>query len=123
MISSPDAEQSPDQLLAEVHREFRAGLADRVETLRSALARLAGGYDRAAADAFYRTAHTLKGTAASFEADELVEPAAALTDLGLRWFEGGALDPPEVDAALRQLERLVEAIKSYRERVEGDAGG
>ena len=82
-----------------------------------------GGYDAGAAESFYRTAHTLKGTAASFEADELVEPATALAEVGLRWFEGGSLDPLDVDAASRNLERLVEAVQLYMERVEGDAVG
>lgn len=119
MSPTADEDKSPDEILAEVYREFREGLAGRVETLRSALERLASGYDAGAADTFYRTAHTLKGTAASFEAGELVEPAKALADLGLRWFEGGALDPLEVDAAFGHLERLVGAVQRYTERVEG----
>jgi HPt (histidine-containing phosphotransfer) domain-containing protein len=123
MYPTADEGKSPDDLLAEVYREFREGLADRVEMMRSALERLAGGYDAGAADTFYRTAHTLKGTAASFEADELVEPAAALADVGLRWFEGGELDPLEVDTAFRHLERLAGAVQRYTERAEGDAVG
>ncbi len=80
MCPTADESKSPDELLAEVYREFRDGLAGRVETMRSALERLAGGYDAGAADTFYRTAHTLKGTAASFEADELVDPVQRYTE-------------------------------------------
>jgi chemotaxis protein histidine kinase CheA len=123
MCPTADESKSPDELLAEVYREFREGLAGRVETMRSALERLARGYDAGAADTFYRTAHTLKGTAASFEADELVEPATALADVGLRWFDGGELDRLEVDAAFGHLERLVAAVRRYTERAEGDAVG
>ncbi|UCC71215.1 MAG: Hpt domain-containing protein [Gemmatimonadota bacterium] len=123
MCPKPDEQKSPDELLAEVRREFRDGLPSRVEKIRSALEQLAGGYDAAAADTFYRAAHSLKGTAASFEADELVGPAAALTDVGLRWFEGGELDLTEVDAAFADLERLVGAIQSYSARLEDDAAG
>ncbi|UCC81737.1 MAG: Hpt domain-containing protein [Gemmatimonadota bacterium] len=116
-----DEGKSPDELLAEVYREFRDGLAGRADTIRSALERLAAGYDAGAADTFYRTAHTLKGTAASFEADELVEPAKGLADVGLRWLEDGELDPLEVKAAYRHLEELEGAVQRYVERVEGDA--
>lgn len=123
MCPTADEGKSPDELLAEVYREFREGLAGRVEALQSALERLAGGYDAGAADTFYRTAHTLKGTAASFEADELVEPAAALVEIGLRWFEGAELDLLEVAAASRQLQELEEAVRRYVERVGGDAAG
>lgn len=123
MCPTADEGKSPDELLAEVYREFREGLAGRVEALQSALRRLAGGYDAGAADTFYRTAHTLKGTAASFEADELVEPAAALVEIGLRWLEGAELDLPEVAAASRRLEELEEAVRRYVERAGGDAVG
>ncbi|MGD2217868.1 MAG: Hpt domain-containing protein [Gemmatimonadales bacterium] len=123
MGPAPDKGRSPDELLAEVYREFRDGLAGRVEALRATLERLAGGYDASAADTFYRTAHTLKGTAASFEADELVEPAKGLAEVGLRWLEGGDFDPLEVAAAFRQLEELEGGVQRYMERVEGDALG
>lgn len=123
MCPTADEDKSPDELLAEVYREFRDGLAGRVETLRSALERLASGYDAGAADTFYRTAHTLKGTAASFEAYELVDPATGLADVGLRWFERGEFDLLEVSAAFRQLEELEGAVQRYVERMEGDAAG
>jgi HPt (histidine-containing phosphotransfer) domain-containing protein len=123
MCPTADEGKSPDELLAEVYREFRDGLAGRVDTIRSALERLASGYDAGAADTLYRTAHTLKGTAASFEADELVQPAKGLADVGLRWFEDGELDLLEVAAAFRQLEELEGAVQRYVERVEGDAVG
>ncbi|NIN71400.1 MAG: hypothetical protein GTO46_05580 [Gemmatimonadetes bacterium] len=123
MCQTADEGKSPDELLAEVYREFRDGLARRIDTIRSALERLASAYDAGAADTFYRTAHTLKGTAASFEADELVDPAEGLADLGLRWFEDGDLDPLEVSAAFRHLEELEGAVQRYLERVEGDAVG
>jgi chemotaxis protein histidine kinase CheA len=123
MYPSADEGKNPDELLAQVYREFRDGLAGRVHTIRAALERLAAGYDAGAADTFYRTAHTLKGTAASFEADELVEPAKGLADVGLRWFEEGELDLVEVKAAFRQLEELEIAVQRYVERSEGDAVG
>jgi HPt (histidine-containing phosphotransfer) domain-containing protein len=119
----PDEMRDLDELVAEIRREFCDGLPLRVETMRFALEQLAGGYDADAAEAFYRAAHTLKGTAASFEAEELVGPAAALSDIGMRWFEGGGLDPSEMPAALEELERLREAVRSYSARMEDDAAG
>ncbi len=115
--------QDPDELLADVRREFCDGLAGRVQTLRCALERLACGYDAEAAGVFYRTAHSLKGTAASFEADELVGPAAALAEIGLRWSEVGGLDLAELGAALDELERLTAAVQGYAARTEGNAAG
>jgi HPt (histidine-containing phosphotransfer) domain-containing protein len=116
-----DEHRDPDDLIAEITREFCDGLQARVEAMRSALERLSNGYDGEAAEAFYRAAHSLKGTAASFEADELVGPAAELSDVGLRWHETGVLDTAEVPAALVGLERLQEAVAAYAARLEGDA--
>lgn len=123
MCARLDEERSHDELVAEIRREFCEGLPGRLETMRLALERLAESYDAGAADKFYRTAHSLKGTAASFEADELVEPAAALTDVGLRWFEGGRLDRGEVLAAFEYLELLVGAVRRYTARLEGNTTG
>lgn len=118
-----DEGKSHEELLAEVYREFGEGLAARVETMRSALERLAGGYDADATETFYRTAHTLKGTAASFEADELIEPAKGLVDVALRWHEDGGFERKEVGDAFRLLEELKLAVRRYLERMEGDTVG
>ncbi len=118
-----DEPRDVEELLAEVHREFREGLPMRLEALRSALAELMNGWNATASDLFYRTAHTLKGTAASFDANELVGPATALAKLGLRWEEGGALEREGIEQAWRELERLAEAIERYAERAEGDGSG
>lgn len=123
MCAMLEHDQDPDGLLAEVRREFCDGLPGRLETLETALERLAKGYDAGAADAFYRAAHSLKGTAASFEADELVGPATALADVGLGWFKGGALDSAALVAARQELERLRGAVKRYTARLAGGAAG
>ena len=118
-----DEHRDPDELIAEITREFCDGLQERLGTMRSALERLSNGYDREAAEVFYRAAHSLKGTAASFDANELVGPAADLSDAGLRWYESGVLDTAEVPAALVGLEKLQAAVASYAARLEGDASG
>ena len=112
-------------LLAQIHREFRQGLPDRLGRIRGSLERLSAGYDRAAADLFYRTAHSLKGTAPSFGADGLVEPAAALSAIGRRWLEGGAVPADEIPGAREQFERLGTAVREFidaaERRSEGEA--
>lgn len=118
-----EAPGSEAELLAEIFREFREGLADRLETMRSALAELADGGEPAAVELFYRTAHSLKGAAPSFDADELVEPATNLADIGLAWYEGGAPSEDEIAAAYRALEQLGAAVRDYAKRAEGNASG
>lgn len=103
--------------LAAVRREFAQGLDARLAKLRDALDRLTRDPTRDAVQGFHMPAHALKGTAASFGADELVAPAAELAALGRRWLEAGAPPPDEVHAATAVLERLAAAIVQYRTRV------
>ncbi len=114
-------QQDADALLAEIHREFREGLAERLERLQTSLERLAAGYDREAAEMFYRTAHSLKGTAPSFDAHALVEPAAALSNVGRRWFEEGTVDSDEMSGAREQLARLSAETERFIAEKEGEA--
>lgn len=120
--ATPDEPRHED-LIAEIFRDFREGLPVRIETMRSALEQLARSFDPQAAELFYRTAHSLKGTAPSFEAHELSERAAELADVGLRWQEGGAFDAAEVSEALKGLERVREAAARYTAEMEGGASG
>lgn len=112
-----------DELLAEIYREFRDGLPARLETIRVSLEALAEGYDSEAAESFYRTAHSLKGTAPAFGAHGLVAPATSLADAGRRWFEQGELDAAEASAAFKELEQLRIEVERYSAEVEGDAAG
>ena len=118
-----DTPQGEEELLAEIFREFREGLAERLETLRTALTKLAAGDQAAATELFYRTAHSLKGTAPSFDADELVDPAAELANIGLPWYEGATPGEDEVAAAFLALERLAEAVQRYAKRMEDGTAG
>ena len=81
--------------------------------MRSALERLAAEHSEEAAQLFYRTAHSLKGTAPSFDAGELVEPAAELARIGLPWYEGVTPRAEEIEAAFSGLDRLGAAIDEY----------
>ena len=111
-----------DELLHEVYREFREGLPARVAQMRTALETLAGGYEPGATEVFYRTAHSLKGAAPSFGAEQLVDPAAALAETGRRWFEGGFVDDEGLSAAFQDLGELDEAVERYVREMEGGAG-
>lgn len=112
-----------DELLTEVYREFREGLAERSAQMRAALEALTAGYEAEATEIFYRTAHSLKGAAPSFGADELVGPATALAEVGRRWFEGEFVNDDELEVAFHDLERLDEAVERYVRAMEGGASG
>lgn len=107
-----------DAELTEILREFREGLGGRLEGLRAALDILARSFDPAAAERFYRTAHSLKGTAPSFGAHELVDHAAALAELGSRWQKDGSTTVDDIAAASRELEGLQAAVDRYVGRIE-----
>ncbi len=104
--------------VAQIRREFSAGLPARVERMRSALDAMAHGYDAAMAESFYHAAHSLNGTAASFGAHELVDHAAFLAELGRRWLRVCAVTAEQLSSASGELERLRLAVEQYRARIE-----
>lgn len=120
-MSRPNSEAmgDPDDLIAQVFREFREGLSERIDTLARALDSLEGGYDVEAAELFYRTAHSLKGAAPSFDADELVDSCSLLSELGLQWREAGFVAADELASAAVEIARLREAVAGYQTRMEG----
>lgn len=109
-----------DELLARIRLEFCDGLQIRLATMRSALDALDGGHDPEMVEVFYRTAHSLKGTAPSFGAHGLVESARALADTGRTWYDGAAVDPEELAGALEELERLARAIEAYSAEIKSE---
>lgn len=108
--------------LRAVWREFVEGLPERERALRQALEQLKQGYSRPAAEAFYLKAHSLKGTAGAFQADELVPPAATLAAKAKRWLQQERAGQDELDEAARDLALLVQAMASYKERWERERG-
>jgi signal transduction histidine kinase/CheY-like chemotaxis protein/HPt (histidine-containing phosphotransfer) domain-containing protein len=97
-----------------VRAEFAAGLGARIETLRAALHRLEGGFRSDDAQALYRAAHSLTGTAASFGADGLAQVAGDLEDLARGWLERGVSLPEEWSAAAAAVGELDLAVREYR---------
>ncbi len=104
--------------VAQIRREFSAGLPARVERMRSALDALGEGFDPAMAETFYLAAHSLEGTAGSFGAHELVDHSAFLAELGSRWLHTLAVTPEQLSAASGELERLGLAVEHYTTRAE-----
>ncbi len=119
MRDSPEELRAHEELLAEVSHEFSAGLPGRLETLRAALDELARGFEREVAEVFYRSAHSLKGTALSFGGREMADHAAALADTGHRWLKQAGVAPDELTTAMEEIERLGSAVARYRARIEG----
>src|SRR2546430_16470210 len=85
---------APDPF-AEVRTEFVAGLGRRIETMRTALAQLEQGFRAEDAEALYRAAHSLTGTAASFGADGLAHVTGDLEDLARGWLDRRTTLPEE----------------------------
>src|SRR5207247_4680796 len=104
---------APDPF-AEVRAEFVAGLARRVETMRSALAALDGAFHAEQAEALYRAAHSLSGTAASFGVEDLADAAGDLEQLARVWLERGVAPADERRAADAALKELDGAARAYR---------
>ena len=107
-----DPKRVPAELLAELRREFAAGLPARLAQLRQALDELEGGASADAATKLRLTAHSLVGTAATFGATELTPHAEHLESLGRRWQEHAAR-ATELREARTILERLALAAGRF----------
>ena len=107
---------APDPF-AEVRAEFVAGLGRRIETMRTALAQLEQGFRAEDAEALYRAAHSLTGTAASFGADGLAHVTGDLEDLGRGWLDRCTSVPEEWRAAVAALKELEATAREYRATV------
>lgn len=100
--------------LAEVRAEFAAGLSRRIATMRALLGRLEGGFRTEDAEALYRAAHSLTGTAGSFGAEGLAHVAGDLENLARGWLARGAALPEECRAAAAAIAELDAAAREYR---------
>ncbi len=109
----PMDETSLEGAVAEVRKEFDEGLPDRLNTLTSALDSLTPGFESDAAETFFFNAHSLKGTAGAFGADDLVDPARALSEISRGWLRRGEASAQELADARDELERLREAVNGY----------
>jgi chemotaxis protein histidine kinase CheA len=106
--------------VAQLEREFRASLPNRLARLMNGLVALQLTPDRQTIEAFYLEAHSLKGTAKAYGADHVALRAAGLSSLAGAWHDSGSLPTADLETAETQLERLREAIEQYRQHI--DAG-
>lgn len=118
----PEVSFTQDPLLASIRREFCDGLATRIETLRSALIDLDAGYSIDLAQRFFRAAHSLRGTAPSFGANEVAEHAAILAEAGRAWVSIGHISTKQLRAAWREVEHLSAAAERFKAAVAGREG-
>jgi len=100
---------------AEVRAEFAAGLDHRIAAMRGALGQLEGGYQAEPAERLHRLAHSLFGTAISFDAERLAEVARSLEDTVEGWRKRGAHASAERDSAGRLIEDLASSAAVYVE--------
>jgi HPt (histidine-containing phosphotransfer) domain-containing protein len=112
----------PTELLAGLRREFAQVLPNRIATLHDALDACTSPFDNAAVEHFHFKAHALMGTAASYGATELVEPAARLAGLGRQWLDRGSASAAEITAAGVRLTELERAASAYQARVATGTG-
>ena len=110
MIAPPPL---PDPL-AEVRAEFAAGLPARLDVMRTALASLDAGFAQPPADALYRAAHGLAGTAGSFGAHALEHVARDLETLARGWLAATFVPPDERRLAAAAVQELDAGIREYR---------
>src|SRR6266571_4212725 len=124
---------APDPL-AEVRKEFAAGLDKRIEAMQAALGRLQHDFRVEDARALYQAAHALTGTAGSMGADGLAQAAGDLEGLARGWLtrgeavareyratvRAGALRTPAARlAVLGELTSLINAAVDMREIFQG----
>jgi HPt (histidine-containing phosphotransfer) domain-containing protein len=109
-----------ERAVAALRREFAGGLAARLDRLRTALTRLGEGVTPDALQDFHLPAHSLKGTAASYDAHELVPHATRLTALCRRWLDAAAAPRADLEEASRELDALEAAMERYQRRAAQD---
>lgn len=103
-----DPKRVPAEVLAQLRRDFAAGLPARLAQLRQALDELERAPSADAATALRLAAHSLVGTAATFGATQLTPHAEHLESLGRQWQQNG-VGQGDVRAARATLAELTEA--------------
>lgn len=114
------SKQVPAAVLAELRREFAAGLPARIAVMNEAVEELARHQPGDAAQRLRLGAHSLCGTAATFGATELTLHAERLEALGKAWQDGGDAPDRELADARHLLAQLAESARGVVERMQGD---
>ena len=106
------------ETVAQLKREFSAGLPDRLDRLTTGLSALRKTPNSETIETFYLEAHSLKGTAKAYGADQVARRASDLSSLAGAWHDRGSLPNADLETAETQLERLREAIEQYRQHAD-----
>lgn len=99
------------EAVAEIRREFVAGLPARLSAMREALEGIVQRFDPDLALQVYVRAHALAGTAAALNAPAVAEPASVLVDHLHRWRRGNAPNRAEITHAMQTLGTLDRAAE------------
>lgn len=100
---------------AEVRAEFAAGLDGRGAAMRGALEQLQGGYQPEPAERLHRLAHSLTGTAISFDAERLAQIAQALEETVEGWRARGGCSTADRDTAAGLIDEVARSAAEYLE--------
>ncbi|HUL48716.1 MAG TPA: response regulator [Gemmatimonadales bacterium] len=100
--------------LVQVRAEFADSLGARIDSMRAALRHLESAFRSPDAEALYRAAHSLTGTAGSFGADVLAHVAGDLEGLTRGWLARGTVPADEWLAASSAIVELEAAAREYR---------
>ena len=123
MDEFPESNPGLDAVVEQIRRGFAASLPLRGQKIELALERMKHDPDKSVFEHFYIEAHGLKGSSATFEADDVHPPAKALADRGYRWREAGHAPMGEIADAELEMRQLAVAIKEYLDQVLGGDGG
>ena len=100
---------------AEVRAEFAAGLDGRVAAMRRALEQLEGGYQPEPAERLHRLAHSLTGTAISFDVERLAQIARSLEETVEGWRARGGYSTADRDTAAQLIDDVASSAAMYVE--------
>ncbi len=112
-----------DAVVEQIRLEFATSLPRRGQKIELALERMKHDPNQSLFEHFYIEAHGLKGSAATFEADDVYGPAKALADRGYRWRKEGHVPLDEIAEAESEMQQLAVAIKEYFDRIFGGDHG
>ena len=103
----------------EVRAEFAAGLDGRVAAMGDALEQLQGGYQPEAAERLHCLAHSLSGTAISFDAERLAQIAQSLEKTVEAWRARGGCSTADRDMAARLIDEVARSAAEYVQALSG----
>ena len=103
--------------VAQLRREFCAGLPQRLDRLDFALTALRRAPSPEMIEIVHLQSHSLKGTALAYGAEEVARHAAVLSGRASGWLDGAPPLTADLTVATEQLELLKQAVDRYRQGI------